>query len=29
MEDALRAFLFDEPMDTFYAPAHLRIALHR
>lgn len=27
MEDALRAFLFDEPMDTLYAPAHLQLAL--
>jgi NTE family protein len=27
MEDALRAFLFDEPMNTLYAPAHLKIAL--
>lgn len=29
MEDALRAFLFDEPMDTLYAPAHLKLALDR
>jgi NTE family protein len=29
MEDELRAFLFDEPMDTLYAPAHLKIALER
>jgi NTE family protein len=27
MEDALRAFLYDEPMSTLYAPAHLQIAL--
>ena len=29
MEDALRAFLFDQPMDTLYAPAHLGFALNR
>ena len=29
MEAALRAFLFDEPMDTLYAPAHLKLALDR
>jgi len=29
MEDELRAFLFDQPMDTFYAPAHLKVALDR
>ena len=29
MEDELRAFMFDEPMDTLYAPAHLKIALER
>jgi len=29
MEDELRAFLFDEPMDTLYAPAHLKFALDR
>lgn len=29
MEDALRAFLFDEPMDTLHAPAHLQLALDR
>jgi NTE family protein len=29
MEDALRAFLFDQPMDTLYAPAHLKFALER
>ena len=27
MEDELRAFIFDEPMDTLYAPAHLKFAL--
>jgi NTE family protein len=27
MEDELRAFLFDQPMDTLYAPAHLKFAL--
>jgi len=27
MEDELRAFLFDQPMDTLYAPQHLRFAL--
>ncbi len=27
MEDELRAFLFDEPMDTLYAPVHLKAAL--
>jgi NTE family protein len=29
MEDELRAFLFDEPMATLYAPAYLKIALDR
>jgi hypothetical protein len=29
MEDELRAFLFGEPMDALYAPAHLKIALER
>jgi NTE family protein len=29
MEDELRAFLFDQPMDTLYAPAHLKLALER
>ena len=29
MEDELRAFLFDQPMDTLYAPAHLKFALDR
>ena len=29
MEDALRAFLFDQPMDTLYAPPHLKFALDR
>jgi NTE family protein len=29
MEDELRAFLFDEPMATLYAPAHLKLALDR
>jgi NTE family protein len=29
METELRTFLFDEPMDTLYAPAHLKIALDR
>jgi NTE family protein len=27
MEDELRAFIFDQPMDTLYAPAHLKFAL--
>ena len=27
MEEELRAFLFDGPMDTLYAPAHLKIEL--
>ena len=27
MEDELRAFLFDQPMDTLYAPQHLKFAL--
>jgi NTE family protein len=27
MEDELRAFLFDQPMATLYAPAHLKLAL--
>jgi NTE family protein len=29
MDDELRAFIFDEPMDTLYAPAHLKRALER
>jgi len=29
MEDALRAFLFDEPMDTLYAPSYMKFALDR
>lgn len=29
MESELRRFLFDEPMDTLYAPAHLKFALDR
>jgi NTE family protein len=29
MEDHLRAFMFDEPIDTLYAPAHLQRALER
>jgi NTE family protein len=29
MEDELRAFLFDQPMDTLYAPPHLKFALDR
>jgi NTE family protein len=29
MEDELRAFLFDQPIATLYAPAHLKIALDR
>ena len=29
MEDELRAFLYDEPMATLYAPAHLKFALDR
>ena len=29
MEDELRTFLFDQPMDTLYAPAHLKLALDR
>jgi NTE family protein len=29
MEDALRAFLFDQPMDTLCAPSHLKFALDR
>jgi NTE family protein len=29
MEDELRAFIFDEPMATLYAPAHLKLALDR
>jgi NTE family protein len=29
MEDELRTFLFDEPMDTLYAPAYLKFALER
>jgi NTE family protein len=29
MEDELRAFLFDEPMGTLNAPAHLKLALDR
>jgi NTE family protein len=29
MEDELRTFLFVQPMDTLYAPAHLKFALER
>jgi NTE family protein len=29
MEDELRMFLFDQPMDTLYAPAHLKLELDR
>jgi NTE family protein len=29
MEDELRAFVFDEPMATLYAPTHLKLALDR
>jgi NTE family protein len=29
MEDELRAFLFDQPMDTLYASPHLKFALER
>jgi NTE family protein len=29
MEDDLRTFLYDQPMDTLYAPAHLKRALER
>jgi hypothetical protein len=29
MEDELRAFLFDQPMDTLYAPQYLKFALDR
>jgi NTE family protein len=29
MEDALRAFLFDEPMDTLHAPSEFQFALNR
>ena len=29
MDDELRAFIFDEPMDTLYAPAHLKRALEQ
>jgi NTE family protein len=29
MEDELRAFVFDQPMDTLYAPPHLKFALDR
>lgn len=29
MEDELRAFLFDQPMATLYAPAHLKLELAR
>ena len=29
MEEELRAFLFDGPMDTLYAPGHLKIELER
>jgi NTE family protein len=29
MEDELRAFVFDEPMATLYAPAHLKLELDR
>ena len=29
MEDQLRAFLFDEPIATLYAPTHLKLELDR
>ena len=29
MEEELRAFIFDQPMDTLYAPPHLKFALER
>ena len=29
MEDEIRTFVYDEPMDTLYAPAHLKRALER
>jgi hypothetical protein len=29
MEEELRAFVFDQPMATLYAPAHLKLALDR
>jgi NTE family protein len=29
MEDELRAFIYDQPMATLYAPAHLKFALDR
>ena len=29
MEDELRAFVFDQPMATLYAPAHLKLELDR
>jgi NTE family protein len=29
MEDELRAFIFDQPMATLYAPAHLKLELNR
>lgn len=29
MEEELRAFVFDQPMDTLYAPPHLKFALER
>jgi hypothetical protein len=29
MEDELRAFLFDEPMATLYAPAYVQVELDR
>jgi len=29
MEDELRSFIFDQPMATLYAPAHLKFALDR
>ena len=29
MEDELRAFIFDQPMATLYAPAHLKLELDR
>jgi NTE family protein len=29
MEEELRTFLYDQPMDTLYAPAHLKRALER
>jgi NTE family protein len=29
MEDEIRAFVYDQPIDTLYAPAHLKLALER